>query len=107
MAKVNLKVKIPSVSRSQDFNLEIEANSKGELSMVLPQQTVKNTNCFLPFSEVVEKYPVQKIQKSFNIPNLENGCGYARSVTGRKIKIFFSPDEMRNAILLSLTADYC
>lgn len=107
MAKVILKVKIPSVSRDQDFNLEVEANSKGQLSLTLPQQTVTATNCFLPFSEIVEKYPVQKVKNTLNIPNLGNGQAIAKTVTGRKIKIYFSSDEMRNALLLALTADYC
>lgn len=107
MAKINLKAKVPSASQSQKFNLEVEVDSKGNLSITFPQQTVKATNCYLPFSTVVENYSVRKAKNFSDIPNLQNGYAVAKSVTGRNLHLEFSPDEMKNALLLALTADYC
>lgn len=107
MAKAILKANIPSVNRSQKFDLEVEVDSKGKLNITLPQQTVKATNCYLPFAAVVENYPVRNAKQIFDIPNLGNGQATAKSVTGRKLKLEFSPDEMQTALMLALTADYC
>lgn len=107
MAKVNLKATVPSVNQSQKFNLEVEVDSKGNLSITFPQQTVRATNCYLPFAAVVENYPVRKAKHFSDIPNLRNGQAIAKSVTGRELNLEFSPSEMQNALLLALTADYC
>ena len=107
MAKVNLKVKVPAVSQSQKFDLEVEVNSKGKLSITLPQQTVKATGCYLPFASVVENYTLRDAKQIFDIPNLGNGQATAKSVSDRNLKVEFPPSEMQNALVLALTADYC
>ena len=106
MAKVNLKTEIPSVSKSQKFDLEVEVDSKGKLSITLPQQTVKATGCYLPFASVIENYSVRDAKRIFDIPNLGIGEATAKSVTGRQLELQFSPSEMQNALVLALTADY-
>lgn len=107
MAKVILKANIPSVNRTQKFDLEVEVDSKGKLNITLPQQTVRATNCYLPFAAVVENYPVRNAKQILDIPGLNCGTATAKSVTGRKLQVHFSPDEMQNALVLALTADYC
>lgn len=107
MAKVNFKVNVPDISHSQKFDLEVEVDSKGNLSITLPQQTVKATHCYLPFSAIVEKYPVRDAKQIFDIPGMGCGTAIAKSVSGRELRVSFSPDEMRNALVLALTADYC
>lgn len=107
MTKVNLKVKVPSVSRTQNFNLEVEVNSEGNLSITFPQQTVKDTGCYLPFSSVVENYSMRKVKRLSDIPNLRTAQATAESVTGRKLNLEFSPTEMQEALTLALTASYC
>ena len=107
MAKTNLKVKIPSVNLTQKFNLEVEVDSKGNLSVTLPQQTVRATQCYVPFATVVENYPVRKARRISDIPNTGTDKAIARSVSGRKLELEFSPGELQNAISVALTADYC
>lgn len=107
MAKTNFQVSVPSVSSDQKFNLEVEVNSKGNLSITLPQQTVKATQCYLPFAEVVSDFPVRKVKNIFEIPRMGKGTATAETVTGRKLELQFSPTAMQQALTLALTADYC
>lgn len=109
MATVNFKVSVPQISKSQQFNLEVEVNSKGELSISLPQQTVKATGCYLPFAEILDRKPVRSVMAHFENANTENGkhLTVAKTPTGRELQVYFSPREMRDAIALALTADYC
>ena len=107
MAKTNFQVLVPSISSDQKFNLEVEVSSDGNLSITLPQQTVKATQCYLPFAEVVNSFPIRKAKNIFEIPRMGKGTAIAETVTGRKLELQFSPTAMQQARTLALTADYC
>lgn len=107
MAKIILQTSLPAVTHSQKFNLEVEVTESGLLNITLPQQTVKATKCYIPFSAVVENFPIRNAKRFSDIPNLKKGEAFAVSVSGRKLNLKFNSDEMENALVLALTANYC
>lgn len=107
MAVLKMKANLPQISPTQKFDLEVEVNSKGNLSITLPQQTVKATGCFVPFSEIVTDFPIRNARTLSQIPGMGNGTATAKSVSGRNLQVTFPPNVMQEVLTLALTADYC
>lgn len=108
MAKVTMKASIPEVSRGNEYRLEVDARADGRISIVIPKQPVsKGSSYYIPFAEIASEYPAANINSLFNEMKLNTGIVTARTVSGRRLQVRYNPKDLREAVLLALTADYC
>lgn len=108
MSKVRIPVMLPDFSSSQKFNMEVEATSDGKLNITIPKQVVKSTsNCYVPFSELLTNTPIQFFNKALQDRFQSRDTATAKTVSGRRVLVDVSIDELMDAVRLALAACYC